>query len=883
MTGRHAQEILLRDTVLVSKRFPPLAALARALFPYLLWPLVAASLALVLWVSTDTKLAGERAQAEQHVAAAAESAAAGFAQYLGRSLDQMDQLTMQLKYEWERGQDRPDLAALHARGLFTSNQFADVAILGPDGARRSSLRVHELHASAAERSLLRWHHDHISSALYITAPADGGPLLFSRRLDTPDDDFDGVVVIAVDRGYFLDYYDPMVLGRGGLLAIADENGAVLAERSGGEHALLAPGVPLPHPSSAALRLDGFADHAVRFTAVHALAAYPLTVAAAVPLVESVGALAPRWRWYRQLRWTGCAALACAGAALVLHQRRRRALRKVRAGYRLATEGGEEGFYMLRPERRDGCIVDCTVLDCNERGAALFGLARNDVLGRRLSSLHLDGECDRLLSVCEQCFALGSWREEVPFRAHAAGPVQWVRRKVVVSGAELAVTLRDISAAKASEQALQEMARTDSLTGLLNRAACLQELAATLARPGCGDCAVLFVDLDGFKSVNDAHGHSAGDMVLREASQRLRRALRPGDWIARLGGDEFTVVLPRAGRAEAERVGARLLQVMAEPYPVERSSADLGASIGISLYPEHGRDADTLIRHADLAMYAAKGDGKGRLRVFEDRLSELFQQRYSTERDLRLALRKRQFEVHYQPRVDAGSGALLGAEALVRWRHPERGLLAPGAFIADAERSGLIVGLGAQVLDLACAQMACWRTEDGQIVPLSVNVSAMQFQQPDFVATVEGCLRRHGIAPELLELEITESAMLGEDAAVMARLQALRRLGVRTAVDDFGTGYSSLAQLQRLDVDILKVDRMFTQALTDAPDSHVLYRAIVSMAHALGLRVVAEGVETELQAGVLRGLGCDELQGFLVARPLPASDFRAGFLDTRLSA
>jgi EAL domain-containing protein (putative c-di-GMP-specific phosphodiesterase class I) len=277
------------------------------------------------------------------------------------------------------------------------------------------------------------------------------------------------------------------------------------------------------------------------------------------------------------------------------------------------------------------------------------------------------------------------------------------------------------------------------------------------------------------------------------------------------------------------------------------------------------------------MYAAKSDGKGRCRVFEGRLSEAFHQRYRNERDLRVALRENQFELHYQPRVDAATGALRSAEALVRWRHPQRGLLLPGAFIADAEACGAIVPLGALVLDLACRELALWRSRGLAVVPLSVNVAAAQFHQPDFVDVVRGCLERHGIAPELVELEITETAMLGDGTAIIERLQALRRIGVRTAVDDFGTGYSSLAQLQRLDVDILKVDRMFTQALDGTAASQVLYHAIISMAHALGLQVVAEGVETETQARVLATLGCDELQGYLIARPLPAGAFEEHFL------
>jgi diguanylate cyclase (GGDEF)-like protein len=441
------------------------------------------------------------------------------------------------------------------------------------------------------------------------------------------------------------------------------------------------------------------------------------------------------------------------------------------------------------------------------------------------------------------------------------------------GNSLAVTLQDISERKAHERALERLANQDGLTNLLSRNALLQVLPKSLAqaREAGKSLALLFIDLDEFKHVNDAHGHAAGDQLLKAAAQRLQSLLRPADHVARFGGDEFLVLLDPCDEREVAAVAQRIVDALVAPFAIGDELHAVGASVGISVFPRDGDDAQTLIKHSDMAMYASKNDGKGQYRFFDPSLSKTLRARARLKQGLVEAIEQDQFVLHYQPRVDPRDGRLLSMEALLRWRHPALGVVPPGEFIPLAEATGLIVRIGQLVIEKACAQVAAWRDEGMALVPVSINVSARQFRRGGVPGQLAATLERYRLPSRLVEVEITESAMMSEHDDILAELAELRALGIKLHVDDFGTGYSSLSQLQRLKMDVLKVDRAFTAELGGAKEGKVFFQAIVSMAHALGMSVVAEGVETREQLEILRSLGCNEVQGYLIARPVAAHE------------
>jgi diguanylate cyclase (GGDEF)-like protein/PAS domain S-box-containing protein len=436
--------------------------------------------------------------------------------------------------------------------------------------------------------------------------------------------------------------------------------------------------------------------------------------------------------------------------------------------------------------------------------------------------------------------------------------------------ELVSVTRDVSERKQAELELSHAALHDALTGLPNRALFLDRLGLALRRTErrSGSVAVLFCDLDRFKIVNDSLGHDAGDRLLIDVARRIGAALRPADTVARFGGDEFTILCEDiAGEIEAATIAQRIVDVFREPFALEDGEVFLATSLGIAIARGADDRAADLIRDADAAMYRAKERGKGRYEIFDEAMRADAVARLETESALRRALERGELRLHYQPEVDLASGAIAGFEALIRWEHPTRGLLAPSQFIPLAEETGLIVGIGEWVLHEACRTAVAWP----QPLTLSVNLSARQLAQPDLVASVRRALSETGIDPANLCLEITESAVMAAGAATTAQLRALKSLGVRLAIDDFGTGFSSLVHLRRFPVDMLKIDGTFVAGLGDEPQDASIAAAVISLAHALGLTTVAEGVETEQQAGILRQLGCDLGQGHLFARPAPAAD------------
>lgn len=428
-------------------------------------------------------------------------------------------------------------------------------------------------------------------------------------------------------------------------------------------------------------------------------------------------------------------------------------------------------------------------------------------------------------------------------------------------------------ARMREHELVHRAAHDSLTGLHNRYGLQTQLESLLARAAQGaHLAVISIDLDHFKDVNDTLGHEAGDELLCAASHRLRSCVPAGAVVARPGGDEFVVLVPGADGATAASVAGLALAALGRPFALRGGENRVGASAGIALFPEHGSQREELLRCADIALFAAKGAGRNQHTLFTAELDRAARDRVQMQLELRQALVRGEFVLHFQPRVQPGDGRVLSAEALIRWQHPQRGLLYPGVFIEVAESCGLIDELGRWVLDAACAQAAAWRRDGLALQRVSVNISPRQLGSGELPALVVDVLERHRLPGSALELEVTESLLMNDPGEARAQLADLRRRGVTVALDDFGTGYSSMALLRQLPIDVMKVDRSFVVGLGVDDGAMAVTRAIVTLARSLRLHLVAEGVETEAQAEVLRSLGCDELQGYLFSRPVPAAEF-----------
>jgi len=424
--------------------------------------------------------------------------------------------------------------------------------------------------------------------------------------------------------------------------------------------------------------------------------------------------------------------------------------------------------------------------------------------------------------------------------------------------------------------LERQANYDALTGLPNRNLLHDRLRqAVHSQRTPRNIAVVFMDLDHFKFVNDSLGHSVGDKLLKSMGERLRAVLREGDTVGRVGGDEFVLILNDQSNEEVIfRAMQRITAKVAEPLTLDGKELYVTASAGISLYPQDGRDVDTLLKNADAAMYRAKEHGRSNFQFYTSEMNERVNDRLALEHALRRALERREFTLHYQQKVDLRSGAIIGAEALVRWLHPEWGLVRPARFIPIAEETGLIVQLGEWVIQEACRQTRAWLQAGLEPGVVSVNLSARQFRAEGLVRAVSRILQESGLDPSCLEMELTESMVMHNVESAIGTLQGLKSLGVGLSVDDFGTGYSSLSYLKNLPIDVLKIDRSFVRDIgtgSEAEDG-VLAAAIISLAHSLRLLVIAEGVETDAQLHFLKRHGCDQVQGFLYGEPVPAEQF-----------
>ncbi|MEE4301479.1 MAG: EAL domain-containing protein [Pseudomonadales bacterium] len=554
-------------------------------------------------------------------------------------------------------------------------------------------------------------------------------------------------------------------------------------------------------------------------------------------------------------------------------RARQALEDSERRFRGAFEHAPIGMMLVGPNAR--------ISQVNRTLCDLLGYGRSELVGRDPDSLVHEADREEHRRIRREL--LGGEADEATLETRYLrrdGSVIWTNRHVVLQRAtdgtpvHVIVQVQDITDLKTSRERMEKLAFYDTLTGLANRRLFtdrLQQAVRHAVRTG-RPTALMYLDLDNFKRVNDSLGHEAGDELLRTVARRLQDSVRSEDTVGRFGGDEFTILLNEPCDSHgASAVAQKVLASLADPIMVSGHEFRVTTSIGLTLAPDDGTDPQTLLKNADLAMYRAKERGRDNYQFFSEALNERAMDRLIVENELRAALRSDEFELYFQPQVSVSSGEIIGLEALLRWRHPRRGLLAPGAFIRVAEESGLIVPLGGWSIRRACEQLAMLRQRTGADMRIAVNISARQFSDPSLPTTVANALETSGLPASALELEITETSLMHDVDEAIRMLEALKRLGLSLAVDDFGTGYSSLAYLKRLPLDRVKVDRTFVSDIPENEDDVAITSAVIAMAHQLKLDVIAEGVETRAQLDFLAAADCEIAQGYLFGQPMPYED------------
>ncbi len=574
----------------------------------------------------------------------------------------------------------------------------------------------------------------------------------------------------------------------------------------------------------------------------------------------------------QGRFTGYRGI---GRNITQRKRSKRSLREIVERFRSLTELSSDWYWEMGPDLRFTYV--------SEGIRKVRGVAPETLIGKRRWDSDPTGANEDMARHRAILEAHLPFKEFVLARTNADGKVTFVSHSGKPMFSENGTfrgyrgIARDITARVLADEKLARMAHYDSLTGLPNRTLLQARLMRAIARADRGQTllAVFFLDLDQFKEINDSLGHVVGDAVLKEIALRLESCLRATDTVARLGGDEFTLLLEDVNTLEeVTRVADKVLAAISERFEVAGHELHLSTSIGVTVYPHDHHDADTLLRNADLAMYQAKQEGRNNVQFFAQDMSVRTDKRVDLLGRLRGAIGRKELQLHYQPQVDVRNGGILGVEALLRWNDPERGLIPPGHFIPLAEDTGLIVAIGEWVLREACRQAKDWRDAGLGSLSMAVNLSPRQFRQKNLVPMIAAILADTGLPAECLELEITESTMMQRSEEAVVSLRALHALGVQISLDDFGTGYSSLAYLHRFPVHTLKVDQSFVRDIKSDRDDAAIVSTVITLARQMGIKALAEGVETDAQLSFLRARGCDSFQGFLFCRPQPPQDIEA---------
>ncbi len=853
-------------------------------------PAVYFGLALIalLWVAAFQQIETERQSSQRSVVENTANLARVFEENVIRSISEVDKVLQFLRHLHRHGDAKSDWSSLVREAYLDSELTLQLAVMDEKGILIASnvvsgpVRPIDL----SDREHFQVHTKTNADMLFISKPVLGRAsnrwsVQLTRKYSKPNGGFGGVIVASLDPSHLSGFYESIKLGDGGAIALVGLDGVLRA--GAGTHAgdlgKALHGTELF--SQLGRRTEGSfvelrePDDTPRVVSYRSVRGYPLVVTVSADERQPTSSWA-RNRPFYLASAAGLTIIILIAMALALRHKsalwasEERTRRKSRE-LQLTLQHMSQGILMVDQDEK--------IAFMNRQCVRLLGLPDDADCtdwnySKLVGRLAVAGEfCNELGTVDPG--ALGEMKPAVPGepassyeRTRPNGTVLEVRTNALPDGGFVR-TFTDITSRRRTEAQMAHFARHDSLTDLANRVMFREELDAAVAGLAEGQSFALhIVNLDRFNSVNDAFSHTVGDKLLRTVAQRLGRALRRNDVIARIGGDEFAVIQMEVATAlDASAVAEALCKELAEPYAIDGQQVQISASIGVALAPSDASVPHELMKAADLALCSAKAEGRGTYRFFKHEMNASLQARRTLEVLLRRAIEESQLEVYYQPINSIETKEILGYEALLRWHHPERGLVPPQEFIPLAEENGLIVPIGAWVLRQACADLARRPSN----LRVSVNLSPVQIKNQDFVKTVEEALAMSGLVPERLELEITESTLLQNDHFTQMQLQQIRALGVRIAMDDFGTGYSSLSYLLSYPVDRIKIDRSFVAGLGEQPGCAAIVRAITALAKSLGMTTTAEGVETSRQLELLAQLGCDEAQGFHFSVPRPAHE------------
>jgi diguanylate cyclase (GGDEF)-like protein len=810
-----------------------------------------------------------------------------FEGYISRTMRSADNTLRFMRHSYLLNPDSFDISAWAHNADFQNDLILQLTVTGPDGYLKYSTYDQQKGIYVGNREHFQAHVDSTSDELFISKPLQlrtrgKWAVILSRRVTAADGSFAGVVSAAIDPTSLEKFYNSLDLGRDGIASLAGFDGVIRA-RGGGQSRGEGLGNTIEKSKTYQLFRTSPTGHywntSSRFDSIERLITY--RVVDGLPLIAVVGIsraeiFAETKENQRIYYGTAAVLLAVIAMAIVYGAARAhklgaitRSLEQTNACFETALTNLPHGLCMFDDNQKLIVRNDLYGEMYKIPPALLeYGTPFKDILEASIiAGNHFESSPEYDAGLSDE----QARRKAGDYVAHnlASGTIFSVQRRPIPGGGWIAIH-QDVTSQKRAEAEIRHLAHYDGLTSLANRMRFLERVgkAADLNREAGTMFAIHLLDLDRFKEVNDTLGHIFGDKLLKLVAQRLTSVVQNDDLVARLGGDEFAVLQRLgAGDAETRDLAEKILAIFRSPFDIDGQEIPVETSIGISLLPDHGAEAEQLLKNADLALYKAKSEGRNTYRLFEADMELDAQSRRATETDLRAAIAREEFELHYQPIVEILSNKLTAYEALVRWRHPTRGLVPPDQFIPIAEDTGLIGQLGEWVLRQACCDAANWPEH----IKVAVNLSPAQFKRRNLVNTVSEALEVSGLWPARLELEITETVLLQDDDENLELLHQLHALGISIVLDDFGTGYSSLSYLQRFPFDKIKIDRSFIANLTSRPDCAAIVCAVTGLARALDITTTAEGVETREQVDLLRAAGCMQVQGFLFGHPCPQSE------------